>query len=198
MDHGCIVCGGSLKLLREGARYCGQTCKIRAYRRKKSAQEAIPAEMREQARWMRWELLKRRGKTTKRPVAVSGLPGSSTRAERWCDYAKARSSEIGHGIGFALGEGIGCIDLDDALDDAGVPLPWAQQILDAAPETFIEISQSGRGLHIFGHLTEGPGSNPGNGVEVYSAGRFIAMTGERFKESPSLLADLTALAAQIT
>lgn len=167
-------------------------------RRKKASVETIPDEMRDSDRWMRWEKLNRRGKTSKRPVAVSGLPGSSTNPDRWSGYQEAKGSGIGHGVGFALGDGIGCIDLDYALDGSGEPLPWAQEILDAAPQTFIEVSQSGRGLHIFGYLPEAPGSNKGNGVEVYSSGRFIAMTGDRFKDAPSSLADISALAAQIT
>ena len=65
------------------------------------------------------------------------------------------------------------------------------------PETFIEVSQSGNGLHIFGLLPESPGRNKGNGVEVYSVGRFIAMTGNRYDSAPSSLADISELVADI-
>lgn len=195
----CDTCGNGISIARSDARFCSTACRMKDYRkRKKASAETIPAELRESPRWMRWEKLNRKGKTSKRPVAVSGLPGSSTNPDRWCDYRSAKASSIGHGVGFALGKGIGCIDLDGALDESGNPLPWAQRIIDATPATFIEVSQSGLGLHIFGHLSEGPGSNKGNGVEVYSAGRFIAITGQRFNDAPSVLADISELAAQIT
>src|SRR5699024_2331567 len=122
--------------------------------------------------------------------------GSATNPETWSDYETAKTSKLGHGIGFALGEGIGCIDLDDALV-VGQVTEWAQQILDDCPATFIEVSQSGNGLHIFGLVSEQPGRNTGRGVEVYSAGRFIAMTGDRFNDSPSRLADLSSLVSRI-
>lgn len=32
----CVVCGKEIPLLRAGARYCGNTCKVTAYRRRKA------------------------------------------------------------------------------------------------------------------------------------------------------------------
>lgn len=152
--------------------------------------------MRDSERWLRWERAQRGSRVTKRPVAVSGRAGSSTNADTWADYETAKASTVGHGVGFALGDGIGCIDLDDALIDGQVT-DWAQEILDQTPSTFIEVSQSGNGLHIFGLLPERSGRNTGHGVEVYSTGRFIAMTGDRFADAPSRLADLSSLVSRI-
>ena len=99
-------------------------------------------------------------------------------------------------MGFVLGDGIGCIDLDGCLDEKGRPSEFAQKVLAACPATFIEVSQSGRGLHIFGLLPEAPG-RAREGVEVYSAGRFIAMTGRRWGSSPRLLADLSKVRSML-
>lgn len=204
MNKTCESCGYGLLIARADARFCSTACRMKAYRKRKreaAAPDPIPEEMRRQDRWMRWERVNRRGKVSKRPVAVSGRPGSSTTADTWTDYAAATASTIGAGVGFALGDGIGCIDLDGAVDESGAVLPWAQLILDAAPETFVELSQSRRGLHVFGFLPEGRGRNVhrgDEGVEVYSTGRFIAMTGERFGDAPSSLADLSELTARIT
>lgn len=150
-------------------------------------------------RWMRWELKKRADRATKRPITVAGASASSTNAETWSSFAAANRSKVGAGIGYALGSGIGCIDLDHCIVD-GELQPWAADILSACPDTFIEVSQSGSGLHIFGLLAESHGRNIRRGetaIEVYSTGRFIAMTGKRFKDSPARLADISELVKSI-
>lgn len=191
-----MECGNSLNLLRKGAKYCTGACKIRAYRRRRNNRDAIPAAMRDSNRWMRWKLEERNGRDSKRPVMVDGRPASSTNPGTWTSFESAKGSATGSGVGFALGNGVGCIDLDDAIVDGRVA-DWAQRIIDACPPTFIEVSQSGRGLHIFGLIPEMPGRNTGRGVEVYSTGRFIAMTGDRFKRSPAVLADLSDVVSRI-
>ena len=79
-------------------------------------------------------------------------------------------------------------------------MPWAQRILDAAPATYIEVSQSGEGIHIFGFLDEGPGRNRRRdrvNIEVYSAGRYIAVTGDKHPLSGAKLAPLDGLVEQL-
>ncbi len=68
---------------------------------------------------------------------------------------------------------------------------WAQAVVDANPGTYIEISRSGEGLHIFGRLDEAAGRNFRDGeraIEFYSTGRYIALTGNRFGSAPLRLA----------
>lgn len=197
MQRSCEQCAGRLPLtLRAGARFCSNACRQKSYR----SRTAIPAEMRSADRWMRYRLVPRGGRVTKQPIQVDGTAASSTDARTWTAYRNAMASRAGNGLGFALGEGVGCVDLDGALVDGAV-LPWAQEILDRAPSTFVEISQSGKGLHIFGLLPEGKGRNrrfpDGTGVEFYSAGRYIAVTGRRFGDAPSRLADLEGLVSSL-
>lgn len=182
--EGCEHCGASLRLLREGARFCSSNCRLKAHRAARRAGQ-LPTEMTEQDRFVRYT-------STKRPITIAGRSASSTNADTWSTFAAASASTKGEGVGYVLGAGIGCIDLDHCLTD-GTVAAWAQAVIDANPGTYIEISRSGEGLHIFGHLDEGAGRNVRDGeraIEVYSVGRYIALTGNRFGSAPLRLAAL--------
>lgn len=119
---------------------------------------------------------------TKLPLQLSGRNASSIDPDTWSDFRSAAESGVGRGVGFVLGDGIGCIDLDGCFV-AGELAEWAQDRIDAVESPlFVEVSQSGEGLHIFCWMDEQPAdarrSHPG--VEVYSRKRFIAMTGDRY------------------
>ncbi|NOJ59747.1 DNA primase [Arthrobacter sp. 260] len=190
----CEYCGESINLLRAGARFCSTKHRVYASRK-----PVLPVEMTSKARWMRWKPVRRGGRVTKLPITTEGKPASSTNTATWCSYQVARQSTLGTGLGFALGEGIGCIDLDHCIID-GVVAEWARAILDSCPPTYIEVSQSGEGLHIFGLLPEGSGRNIRSGemaIEFYSAGRYIAVTGNSFEGSPTRLADLSGVVASV-
>lgn len=174
-------------LLRAGARFCCTTHRVYFSRRAK-----LPVAMTKKARWVRRT-------STKRPITVTGRPASSTNPDTWAPFSTASKATIGAGLGFVLGEGVGCIDLDHCFTD-GKLAGWAQEIIDRCPPTFMEVSQSGEGLHIFGLLPEGGGRNMRDGarnVEFYSAGRYIAVTGNRFGNCPSKLADLSGVVASV-
>jgi primase-polymerase (primpol)-like protein len=175
-------------LVRADAKFCTTKCRVYA-----SRQAKFPAEMVKKQRWLRWKPVKRAGKVTKNPATVDGRQASSTDAATWSSYKASEGSTVGAGMGFALGDGIGCIDLDHCIVD-GVVSDWARDILDRCPSTFIEVSQSGTGLHIFGLLPEGSGRvirRADVAIEVYSAVRFMAVTGERFEDAPLRLTDLS-------
>lgn len=98
------------------------------------------------------------------------------------------------GIGFCLTQGIVVIDLDQSLNDEGEPLEWVKPILALMPPTFIEISQSGHGLHVFvkGELAgrRNRWTLPsGQHIEVYEKDRFIAFTAHPFQACVMELAD---------
>jgi primase-polymerase (primpol)-like protein len=103
---------------------------------------------------------------------------------------------VGDGLGFVLnGDGIACVDLDHCID-GGVLAPWAQLILDRTPATYVEVSPSGTGLHIFGFAHVGLGRNKG-GVEFYDRGRYMTVTGKRWGKAPRALADISGLIASL-
>lgn len=92
------------------------------------------------------------------------------------------------GIGFIFaGEGIVGIDLDKCIDEKGTLAPWAQEIVDRFP-TWTEVSVTGTGLHLFvqGKLPEGHKTKDATKrIEVYSTGRFFAVTGIEWPNCPS-------------
>lgn len=82
-------------------------------------------------------------------------------------------------MGFMLGDGIGCYDLDEVSDAA------ARRFLATVKEPiiFAERSQSGRGVHAFVEAPESRGwkrSILGVSVERYTRERYIAVTGDIF------------------
>src|SRR5690606_22007534 len=124
-----------------------------ACRARQRANDPVPAAMARRRQWVRYS-------SRKVPLAVRGpklVPASSTDPSTWCTYLTARRSTVGAGLGFVLTreDRLVCIDLDHALDEQGRPLPWAQRILGRVPRTYIEVSPSGRGLHIWGYGSVG-------------------------------------------
>lgn len=183
MATGCERCGKKLDLLRSGRvpSYCSTRCRMAAHRAKQ-----LPAQLRTRDRWVRWA-------PDKRPITAEGWPASSTDAKTWTSHSKIREFSR---IGFVLGQGIGCIDLDHCLID-GKPTPAAAQFLALVPQTYIEVSPSGDGLHIWGLMPEAAGTrrktDDGLSVETYSRSRYITVTGRRFADSPARLADLSCM-----
>lgn len=149
-------------------------------------------------RWLRWERVARGDGATKRPLTASGTAASSTDPRTWSPLVEAEASDVGDGIGFALGGGFACIDLDHCYDARGRLSDWAKMLL--APvmgRTYIEVSPSGDGLHIWGLAPERTGirvrNDLGMNIEAYSQGRYMTYTGHTFRDSPMQLADLTFL-----
>ena len=166
----CKECGSPLGI--GGARgrlprFCSNACRQRAYRRRRDT--AIPAAMRDTARWAR--------AAGKRPIQIDDTPASSTNPDTWSPYSKVLKSKAGDGFGVMLGGGLGCYDLDNALED-GVAKPWVREVIDSIEEpiVYVERSVSGRGLHVFVQAEESRGvrSYVADGsVERYTRARFI-------------------------
>ena len=173
-------------------RYCDDACRQRA----KRARLMPPPQMAMADRWVRWRKVVRGDGASKMPLTVDGTPASSTDPETWAPLEQAEQSGVGDGLGFALGSGFACIDLDHCYDTRGYLADWAKCLI--APvmgRTWIEISPSGDGLHIWGLMPERPGIKV-RGImdaEAYSRGRYITVTGHTFRDSPAKLADLTFL-----
>lgn len=160
-------------LARADARFCSTRCRVAGNRADRIPK--LPRSMTSQRRWVRHD-------ATKRPITTSGTPASSTNPATWGTYREVRDSTVGFGIGFVLGGGIGCIDLDHCINDGRVA-PWAQEIIDAHRDTavLIEVSRSGEGVHIFNRMDPGRGRmiRDGRNIEIYppESGRYIAVTG---------------------
>lgn len=116
---------------------------------------------------------------------------SSTNEETWASYVVAAKSRVGVGVGFVLaGDGITCVDIDHCFVD-GVLTSWAVDVLDGLPDTFVEVSPSGDGLHVWGLAHVGQGRRLGH-VEIYDRHRYITVTNNVFDGAPKRLADIQA------
>lgn len=190
----CSWCGD--RVLRNGARgpsarYCSSRCRVAAHRDRKR----LPAELVAEDRWVR--------RDGKRPITPAGRPASSTDARTWSPLAAADApSARGDGLGFVLnGDGIACIDIDHCVRADGSLEPWAARLLRRVPPTWIEVSPSGTGLHVWGLATVGAGRvikmSNGIGVEVYDRGRYITVTRRPFGRCPRVLADIAAVVDEL-
>ncbi|MFE2019979.1 hypothetical protein ACFW9O_18280 [Streptomyces sp. NPDC059499] len=131
------------------------------------------------------------------------MAASSTDPRTWSSYTDASKSTAGTGLGFVLnGDGIVCLDLDHVVGPDGAVATWAEDIVRRAGRTYIEVSPSGQGLHIFGLADVRQGrrirKSGGYAVEVYGTGRFLTVTGDRFRGAPSALTDISALVDELT
>lgn len=162
-----------------------------AHRASRRQTDPVPSAMTRRRQWVRRT-------ESKVPLSVVGpkvRPASSTAPETWASYSAVSRSTAGAGTGFVLSalDRLVCIDLDHALLE-GELRPWARRIVDRLPPTYIEISPSGTGLHIWGFGTVGQGRRIRRGesaIEVYDRGRYITVTRQPFESAPSTLADLT-------
>jgi len=175
-------------------KYCSTRCRVAAHRARQ-----LPAEMQSAHRWVRFRNVQVSAtRSTRKPIMVNGRSASSTNPRTWVSLESARKSKVGDGLGFVLGDGIGGIDLDHCIVD-GVLEPWAQEILDRCPPTYIEVSPSGKGLHIYGRITagRGRGQHGRDGIEFYSTGRYFTVTENRWKGSVNSLGDLRDVVATL-
>jgi primase-polymerase (primpol)-like protein len=191
----CENCGGDMPLTaRQHGRYCGTSCRSKAFRARKTT---LPHELTSRDRWVRRA-------ANKRPLTAGGMPASSTDPATWSDYKTASASLAGVGLGFVLSgmDDIVCLDLDHCLNPlTGRLAPWAAAIVRDAGATYVEVSPSGDGLHIWGRADVRQGRRirrpDGTAVEIYGTGRYIAMTGRRHGARPSILADLSAVVSSL-
>lgn len=183
----CQVCGSQVHPGSRGRKpkFCGTSCRVRSHRG-----HHIPVELRQLPRWIRH--------SRKVPITVTGQAASSTNPLTWSDYQTASAATAGDGLGFVLnGDGIVCIDLDHCFD--GRPTAEAQAVIDSLPETYIEVSPSGTGLHIWGYADLEKGrrfSRNGLSVEIYPNGRYLTVTGKALQRSGFAHLDLSHLLAK--
>ena len=179
------------------ARYCSGRCRTAACRKRQHAADPVPRELTRRRRWVRHTA----GKV---PLAVGGAKtaaASSTDSSTWSTYRTVVRAKAGVGLGFVLAadDRIACIDLDHALV-GGHLLPWARVIVDKLPATYIEVSPSGTGLHIWGYGEVGRGRKLRHrkvSVEVYGRERYITVTRQPFEGAPSKLADVSKVFADL-
>ncbi|MFJ9819698.1 bifunctional DNA primase/polymerase [Streptomyces sp. NPDC101151] len=196
-ERQCAHCEGDMPIVaRADARTCSTRCRVALHRAMKK--RVIPDELTTRDRWVRRA-------ADKRPLTVAGMAASSTDPRTWSTHKDAAASTAGAGLGFVLSDvdDIVCLDLDHCLNPlTGRLAPWAAAILRDAGTTYVEVSPSGYGLHIWGRADVRQGRRirrpDGTAVEVYGTGRYIAMTGRRHGDTPSVLADVSDVVCRLT
>jgi archaellum biogenesis ATPase FlaH len=153
----------------------------------------IPQTLSQLPRWILWKLETRDGNQTKVPYRIDGRKASTTNPNDWTDFdtaGRAFDPEKYNGLGFVLTkeDGIVCIDLDGCITDGKI----CEEALNIVRimNSWTEISQSGRGLHIFIRGTKQTDKSKATprtfkAIEVYDCARYIAMTGNHFQGTPS-------------
>ncbi len=130
-------------------------------------------------RFVGWRKEELEGKVAKLPFSlIDGKASNWNEPDRWLNFEEAKY-ENSH-LGFVLVEEdkIVCIDLDKAIIDDKLS-PMAEEVVKDFVGSYMEISQSGKGLHIFarGNL-ENNLNLSSNGIEIYKNNRYIALTGD--------------------
>ena len=172
----CPWCGRELfSSARKDTVYCGTTCRVAAHR------SGIPSAMLTEPRWVNWD-------ANKRPTnPQNGHLAKTNDSTTWTSHGQAIKKA--KRIGYVLGNGIGCIDLDHAITNDGTITPAAQAILDFYPHNWIEKSPSGHGFHIWGTAPETKGIRRNwheQNIEFYSVGRYITITGKTWQKGQLL------------
>ena len=160
---------------------------------------AVPDEMKQQKNWVCWSMEERNGKQTKVPKnPKTGGNASATLSGTWATFADAEKYYAAHpekinGIGYVFTEasGIAGIDIDHCIENGKITSDEIRELVDRCG-SYVELSPSGTGLHIYVKgKWNGAGrknNNLGNGmaIEVYPSARFFTVTGDAFGKAKPL------------
>jgi primase-polymerase (primpol)-like protein len=129
-------------------------------------------------RFIGWKKEVLNGKVVKLPFSlIDGQSYAWNNPKRWLDFDEAKDKNQPLGFVLTKEDNIICVDLDNALDDFKLT-EMAKEIVSVFTGTYMELSQSGKGIHIFakGTILENL-ILPVEGIEIYKHKRYIALTG---------------------
>lgn len=151
--------------------------------------KTIPEELRNLKQWGLFHLkyVPERHKNTKIPLnAYDGALGKSNDPSTWAEFDTALRAldkfDNADGLAFYFANGYVGLDIDNINDDlqdylAGSPETLVSTFRKLTKGTYMEVSQSGKGIHaIFKGKISGKRRRKAN-YEMYEAGRFFALTG---------------------
>ncbi len=175
-----------------------------------SGDQQFPAELVRRNQWCLWSIeTDRHGRPTKVPSRPDGRKAASNDPRTWSAFSAVsralllnRDGYSGVGYFFAPDDPVCGVDLDVSLDADGNPQPWATEITARFSNTYRSRSVSGYGLHILCHarlpgkgrnynVPNGPTDPTGKRAQIglFDRGRFFALTGDVYQQSPLELAD---------
>jgi hypothetical protein len=132
----------------------------------------------ERKQWCVWRWIKRPDGSWQKPPFVAADPmrhASTTDPSTWTTYTNALATvqmKYATGLTYMLTpeDPFAAADLDHCRDMTGAISDWAQQLLDQAQDTYIEVTPSGCGLRIWGK-TSGPVETLHSNVLLDTGGR---------------------------
>lgn len=149
----------------------------------------IPKELRNLKQWGLFHLkyVPERHKNTKIPLnAYDGTLGKSNDPSTWAEFDTALRAldkfDNADGLAFYFANGYVGLDIDNINNDlqdylAGAPETLVSKFKKFTNDTYMEVSQSGKGIHaIFKGKIPGKRRRKAN-YEMYESGRFFALTG---------------------
>lgn len=141
------------------------------------------------------------GKTRKEAIGRGGYRVSPTDPAEWMTYDEAAATGLPLAFCFSERDPFFFLDIDGALNADGQWSPLAQDLMRRMHGCAVEVSSSGRGLHIFGLGTVDSHSNRRDdlGLEFYTRDRFVALTGNMLTPDGSVFhapPELPALVAE--
>lgn len=160
----------------------------------------IPEELRSLKQWGLFELkwIPERNKNTKIPInPYDGSAGKSNDSSTWSDFDTAvralEEVERASGLAFYFANGYVGLDIDhidsnleDWRQGDNDPNNLVNKIQTLTNKTYMEVSQSGTGIHaIFKGKIPGKRRRKGN-YEMYQTGRFFALTGNTIIPDPEI------------
>jgi hypothetical protein len=156
--------------------------------------DAFPDALTGTPQWVGYAWEMRDGTRTKVPKNPhTGRNGSTTDPATWADFATARAFALrhGYGLGFMLAPPFVGLDLDHCRDAVTGELSTLGGSVLGELDTYAEVSISGTGVKAIAY-----GEKPGercrrNGLEleIYSAKRLFALTGQRLADAPLQIND---------
>lgn len=156
------------------------------------------------ARWVGWKYVGEEGKKRKVPITRNGIYASTTNSKTWMPYDETRKLEQIDGVGIVLGDledgfYLLGIDLDSCLMEDGRLSPFAHEVIERFPNSYIEKSPSGTGVKLFFRFRsddipairaalgkdsktwkQPDGGDHGPAIELYLANRYFTVTERKF------------------
>lgn len=147
--------------------------------------ENIPESLTALNQWVLWRYVLKSGKWTKVPFQTTGRPASTANSQTWnCFDVIAKTYATGDydGIGIALdgvaaedGLTLAAVDIDKAVGN-----PERERLAKTIIQninSYAELSPSGIGYRIFLRASPLRSGINRNGVELYTSGRYLTVTG---------------------
>lgn len=168
---------------------------------KENLYKNVPEEMKALPRWVKWRKVAKKDKHgntkwTKIPYSIKDNSSFNwNNPSKWVNYDTAKKYINGYdGLGYVLVEkdSIVAIDLDNCIENNKLN-SFSEKIVEVFNGTYMELSQSGKGIHIFLKSSISKNLNLQSlGIEMYKDNRYIALTGDigaskYFKQSNILL-----------